>query len=1008
MIERMKGWALVAGVLAPSGCAGTGGDKGGLAHGKSRLSVTTVEQLPALPSSVQFASNPAVATYESGDLNVVIVGSDKNLWLLRMNGGTWGSWQSLGQPGRGGLSGDPAVTAYAWNSAYRLDVAVRDESNGLDHFWYDFSWNGSAWDPLSISNVVSSPAIAAWSSGNFVIFYTLIGSGALHEIHQINAGTWSSGSSDTATTIAGSPAGTSTWNLSTCNGSDACGDAWAAYRSADGTLHDLSMEIDQTSATAPVSYGTDQTFGGAPGDVLDRPSVTSRARGLLDLFDLDAATGSLEHRWYTSSLQSSGVGSFSAQWLGPKIEPLSPGAGGVPAVASPGPGRVDIVYLGTDGNLWHAVQAASAVPTHHVDVARTGAKLDELDLNAGNVSLNAGASNEEFGRLGSYSVDGDIHAQPLYVPQVYTTSDARRHNLLIVATQQNSVFAFDADDPSYGVVWQDINIAPPVPFPNGDFTFVGQASGCWNDGDLDDDKTPAPFQGIMSTAAIDPAGGYVYIVAFTGTTSTGAWLNSCSGVSGACTSTCDGVACGATCTSSNGPNTSDSYNYYIYKLRLTDGSIAAGPVAIEGSVSGSGDAPFVSASYLHTYVPGVGYGSTSVTFSPTHQMQRPALLLDHGILYVAFGSYADSNPYHGWLFAYGASSLSKFGMFCTTPTNVTAGIPDQGSIWQAGGGPAADEAGNVYVEVGNGTFSEGLNYGDSVIKLSYDGSGLSVADSFTPFNQASLNAADIDLGAGGPMVLESSQPHVVIAQGKQGEIYVLQQDHLGGYNSGPGITWDNVLQEFFDAPAVPSGSSNCPCNGGGGGFDFSWAAAWTSQQGTYLYLWPAAGPLYGYQGFGNNCSLGSPFCAQSCPLVTTCSQVGAVENPTGGGGGSGTCASPSFISSITETGGCQQGAWLSLSANEGMPGTGIVWAVTPLDWSGSTSKPTLHAFNALNLSTELWDSEMNGNDSLVGGVAGYLVPHFVTPLVANGHVFVPTTGGGVYGPVVHVYGLKGR
>ena len=186
-----------------------------------------------------------------------------------------------------------------------------------------------------------------------------------------------------------------------------------------------------------------------------------------------------------------------------------------------------------------------------------------------------------------------------------------------------------------------------------------------------------------------------------------------------------------------------------------------------------------------------------------------------------------------------------------------------------------------------------------------------------------------------------------------------------------------------------------------------------AQQGTYLYLWPSAGPLYGYQGFGDNCSSGWPFCTQSCTLLTTCSQVGPAQNPSEGGGSYGTCASVAFTSTVAEAAcsngtGANQGAWLSLSANEGMPGTGIIWAVTGPDWNGSGANPTLHAFAALDLGTELWNSEMNSSDSLIAAPSPYSVPKFTVPLVANGRVFVPTTGGGAYGPVVQVYGLKGR
>ncbi|MHB8416607.1 MAG: PLL family lectin [Myxococcales bacterium] len=885
-------------------------------------------------------------------------------------------------------------------------MAIQDANTGyLDHGWSNILSGSWGWEqvPYVGTPIVSSPTITSWgTSGDFSILFAEPNSKALYEIHQLNGGGWSGVHSSSSAIIAGSLTAVSTQDITAC-GSDNCADVWGAYRDASGVVDLALLEVDEDSINVAPTFA----FPGSPtsGEVgfVDRPALASRAKGLLDLYAPDVAD-SLEHFWYTSSLQSSGIGSFFAEWSGPEVRTLSVPPAGAVGSASPGPGRVDLVYLGVDGNLYHAVQAASAVPTHQYDPQRTGAKLDEVDLNADSVSRNRGQGSEQFGWLWDWTVDGDVHAEPLYVPQLLM-SDGLRHNVVFVATENNSVYAFDADSNSNTPIWQTTPSTPsapgelgyPVPFGgqnngNGDFSWwisTGKISNyCWGNPQLS-----VVSAGITGTPVIDLAANLIYVVAFTGTTSTGAALNSCSGVQNPCT--------GVSCTSGNACNPTDKYAYNLYGLSLTDGSVKLGPVAIAGSMSGSGDSPFVGQG-LCSYAAS-DYSSTSVIFSPTHQMQRPALLESNGIIYVAFGSEDDNPPYHGWVFAYQASNLAQAGVFLTTPSNLTSNPLDDGAIWQSGGGPAADEEGNVYVEVGNGSFQQGgTNYGDSVVRLSYNPNAspaLTVSDYFTPYNQTALQKADIDLGSAGPMIWESSDPHLVIAPSKQGEIYVLQADKLttngGHFNSGGPP--DDVLQEFFESPSVPT-SSNCPCTGtGGSGFDYSWPVAWTSiGWGSYLYLWPAASPLYGYQAVDNNsysCTSGGwPFCTQSCSS-SSCSYVDQ-ENP------GDTCAVPAFTSTTTQAG-CSEGGWLSLSANGGMPGTGLIWAITP--------DPVLHAFNALNLAGgELWNSTMNGADSLAGS-NGYHIWEFTTPMVANGKVFVATGfGSSGQNPVVHVYGLKGR
>ena len=246
-------------------------------------------------------------------------------------------------------------------------------------------------------------------------------------------------------------------------------------------------------------------------------------------------------------------------------------------------------------------------------------------------------------------------------------------------------------------------------------------------------------------------------------------------------------------------------SHYLHWLQALDvGSGAAkpgGPVVIADSI---GD----------TYVSGPAVNGTGqnpsnapagkVAFDSLRQMARPGLTLANGSVYLAYASHGDNTPYHGWVLGYSAANLAPTAAFNTTPNG---GL---GGIWQGGAALAVDPAGNLYLETGNGTFETTLNsagfpsngdFGDSFLKLAVDptstpsnqngnlnGWGLKVADYFTPFNQSSLNSADLDLGSGGPFLLPDSagstaHPHLLVGSGKEGRIYLIDRDNMGHFNS---------------------------------------------------------------------------------------------------------------------------------------------------------------------------------------------------------------------------------
>lgn len=362
----------------------------------------------------------------------------------------------------------------------------------------------------------------------------------------------------------------------------------------------------------------------------------------------------------------------------------------------------------------------AGVFTQRYDNARSGQNTQEVTLTGSNVTVG------QFGRLFTVPVDGQIYGQPLYLQNVTVPSQGT-HNVVFVATQHDSVFAFDADSYSATPLWEDnfVNAAAGV-------TTVPCADVYGTDCDIN------PEIGITSTPVIDPASGTLYVTAKTR------------------------EPLGSTSCGSNG-----TYDY-CYRLHALDISTGAekfgGPVVIAASVPGSSAVDSVN---------GI------VTFRAFRHLQRPGLLLVNGTLYVGFGSHGDNDPYHGWLMAYDAATLQQTAVFNVTPNGT------EGAIWQGGGGISADESGYIYVVTSNGTFDAdtgGSDYSESVLKMQVKSGQFQVLDYFTPFNQATLTMEDLDLGSS-PALLLPDQPgahvHLIATGGKDGRVWILNRDNLG-------------------------------------------------------------------------------------------------------------------------------------------------------------------------------------------------------------------------------------
>jgi hypothetical protein len=414
-------------------------------------------------------------------------------------------------------------------------------------------------------------------------------------------------------------------------------------------------------------------------------------------------------------IQSCGGGSQSSSTQ--PAPPPSPSPGGTPPPPPPPP-------TGGGGGGSTPPSTVSCVCTWHGDNGRTGLNASETALTPANVNTG------QFGKIASFGVDDPVYAQPLYVANV--TISGAAHNVVYVATEKATIYAFEADGKNATALWKKSLLAPgAIAAPQAD---VGSSS--------------VPDVGLTGTPAIDQASGTLY----------------------------------ADVLSKEG----GQFFHKLHAIDITSGAERAGsPVTIAGSVPGTG----------------TGSANGTVAFNAFIQMNRAALLLSNGVVYVAFGSYGDRNAYHGWVFAYNASSLQQVGIFNPDANGA------QGAIWQSAGGLAADAAGNLYAITGNGTFDPGAaNYGNSFLKLAAP--TMTVLDYFTPFNQQDLNNRDIDLGSEAPVLLPDqagAHPHLVVGAGKQGTLYVVDRDNMGKFQASGD---SQIVQSIPNAVGVDNERAN--------------------------------------------------------------------------------------------------------------------------------------------------------------------------------------------------------
>jgi hypothetical protein len=497
------------------------------------------------------------------------------------------------------------------------------------------------------------------------------------------------------------------------------------------------------------------------------------------------------------------------------------------------------------------------------DVATYHYDVSRSGVNSTETTLTTSNVNSAtFAKVGEFAVDGQIDGQALFLSQLAIPGKGNK-NVLYIATENDSVYAVDA---------QSIN--------------GSSATILWKTSVLPAGESPADSaslpcgninpNGITATPVIDRARNAIYVEAMS-------------------------------------KDSAGNIHHRLHALDLTNGSeLFGGPTTITA-----------------TY-PGTGGNSANgvVTFDPKVQHERAALLESGGVIYTAWsGLWGDCGPYSAWVIGYDAGTLKQTSAIDLVPNN------SGGGMWMGGGGPAADAAGNVYVITGNGfgdTPGTNSSYGNSFVRLATSG-GLKVGDYFTPFNTSSEDAADADFGSAGPLLLPDmvdaggATRHLAVGAGKDGNLYVLNRDNLGQFNS----TKNTVYQEF----ALSSGENHSTPI-------FFNNTAYVGPTNSSLKAFPVSKALLA-----------------TSPSSQTAHQFG----------GNGTVA--------------------SISANGATQG--IVWA---LDWGAGT----LFAYDAADLTKELYDSNQAASNrdhfSAVGG-------HFITPMVANGRVYIGTSS------TVAVFGL---
>jgi hypothetical protein len=550
---------------------------------------------------------------------------------------------------------------------------------------------------------------------------------------------------------------------------------------------------------------------------------------------------------------------------------------GLATGAASGTSSVMAAENGVTGSVAASVTVAMGtgvnIPMWHVDTNRSGLNASETSLTTANVG------SMSFGKLFSYAVDGYVYGEPLLMSNI--TVNGAAHNVIYVATEHDSVYAFDADNYGTGAPLWQVSLLQTV----GGVTETPITVGAIQ-----------PYLGVTSTPVIDPTTNTIYVV--------------------------------------SEQTLSGNSTFRLNALDITTGAQKfGGPVTIQASVTGSNSDSV-----------------NNVVSLTTSCIQRAALLLANGNVYMGFGSC-----HSGWLLSYDASTLVQNGVYNSSPNlNGEGEYASAGGVWMGSGGPVADPAGNIYITTGNGPWDGQTAFADSILKFSPTLT-ITPKDYFTPDDWAFMDCNDADLAAGGLILIPGTSE--VVAGGKTGMMYMANSANLGHESANDA----GITQELFWGAGLISAYSS-PCTDTAGG------VSGTAMINSYEIF---GTPAY----FNGSLYLG---------VTPTASDV------------------PAGVRQFTYSGGIlTPGAVTTPSVQQGTRGTtpfisadgtsnGILWMIDtgfPIQntaGSGGTTTATLRAYDATNLSNELYNSSTNSAD-----VPGYGIK-FSSPVVGNGKVYIST------------------
>lgn len=373
--------------------------------------------------------------------------------------------------------------------------------------------------------------------------------------------------------------------------------------------------------------------------------------------------------------------------------------------------------------------------------------------------------------------------------------------------------------------------------------------------------------------------------------------------------------------------TTNVYEQYIHALDITTGKEEPNsPKLVTAQINSNGD----------------GSIGGKLSFDPQKENQRCGILLLNGMIYFAWASHCDWGPYHGWVMGYDKTTLAQKYVYNTTPQGYNGGI------WMSGAAPAADETGNLYVSVGNGStglngdYTDVTNRSESALKLKPENSTLTVQSFFTPNNIDELEQSDLDFGVTEIMLIPGTT--MCMTACKDGNIYVLDRDNMGGYHADA----NQPLQTINLGVNAHLRSS------------FTY---YKGQKKELAYSWSENGLLKAFLLDKAN---------RRFNLDSTISS--GAQGPVG-----------------------NSGAFLSISSNGSVDSTAILWTTYAAngDANQSVRPGILRAFAATDVTKELWNSSAVQND-VVGNYA-----KFNCPTIVNGKVYL-----GTFSNMLNVYGLQ--